>query len=75
MRTHCAAYEAWKKKLGLTWSSGPRRAMDYGRGTGPRGRGWMIRGDGNIPWKGKEERCLFGTGWKISSSPLIGSWL
>ena len=49
--------------------------MDYGRGTGPRRRRWMISGVDDIPWKGKEGRCLFGTGWKISLSPWIGSWL
>ena len=75
MRTHCATYAGWRKKLGLTWSSVARRPMDYDSGTGPHGRSWTISGGGDIPWKGKEERCLFGIGWKISLSPWIGSWV
>ena len=49
--------------------------MDYDSGTGPHGRGWMISGGGDIPWKGKEGRSFFGTEWKISLSHWIGSWL
>ena len=49
--------------------------MDYDRETGPLGRSCTISRGGDIPWKGKEERCLFGTGWKISLSPWIGFWL
>ena len=49
--------------------------MDCDRGTGPHGRGWTISGGGDILWKGKEERCLFGAGWKFCLSPWIGSWL
>ena len=49
--------------------------MDCDHRTGPHGRSWTISGGGDIPWKGKEERCWFGTGWKISLSPWIGSWL
>ena len=75
MRTHCAACAEWKKRLGLTWSSDAGRAMNYDRGTGPHGKSWTISGGGDIPWKGKGGKCWSGTGWKISLSPWIGSWL
>ena len=74
MKTHCAAYVGWRKKLGHTWSSGARRVMDCSCGIAPRERGWMISGGGDIPWKGKEGRQLFGIRWKISLSPWIGPW-
>ena len=48
--------------------------MAYDRGTGPRGRRWMITGGGGIPLKGKEGRCWFGTGWKTSLSLWTGPW-
>ena len=72
MKTHCAAYAEWKKKPGLTWSSGAKKAMDYGRGTGPRGKSWTIGGGGDIRWKGREGRFWLGTGWRISLLHWIG---
>ena len=75
MKTHCVACAEWRKKLGLTWSSDARRAMDCAHGTGPHGKSWTISGGGDILWKEKEERCWFGIGWRISLSPWVGFWL
>ena len=49
--------------------------MDYDCGTGPHGRSWTISRGGDIPRKGKEEKGLFRTRWKICLSPWRGSWL